>query len=150
VRPTRGSPGRELQVSVKGAPPVRRYFLQADESALILLNVSDPALSRRVSRAVRTLASAHPTYFAGPERRGQFLDSGVLVQREGVFLADQKIAGLEEIVERIPRPDVVSLAGRGISGRSTAAKVGIGVAIGVAAFFGLGKVLCCDRCPGCT
>lgn len=102
--------GREIVVTVKGLPAGTRYFIFADESALTVLNLTDPALPGKAKDVLRDMVSHHPEYLtAGFQGLRQFESQEVRVGRRGIFVADQKVADFERVVERIARTDVVRI-----------------------------------------
>jgi hypothetical protein len=104
-------PGTEVIVAVQGSTPGQRYFVAADDRGLTLINVDDPSLPRAVTEVLRDVASDHPGYFQAAQR-GETLVLGktVRVARDGVFLADRRVADLGQVVERLARGDVVFIA----------------------------------------
>ena len=54
------APGSEVIVTLKGAPPEKRYFVAAAGSDLTVLNLIDPALPGAAKRRLRALASSDP------------------------------------------------------------------------------------------
>ena len=106
-------PGSEIVLTVKGSQSERRFFVQADASELTVLNLTDPALPGAAKLALRDIASRHPDYFATPGRSGSFRTVAVRVESGGVFVGDQKVADLGQIVERIARTDVVEITREG-------------------------------------
>lgn len=126
------APGKEVVVTVRGVQGGRRYFVSANESELIVLNLTDPTIPSSARRAVREMTSKHPEYFAGA-RPGEFVDGNVSMGPNGVFVSGQRVADLGQIVERIARTDVVDVLEVG-GHLSKGAKVAIGIAIGVGGF----------------
>ncbi len=100
-------PGTEITVVTGDAQAGKRYVLAADDSELIALNVSDPAITPDVAKALRDTAAAHPEYFE-PQKPGTsfLLSKRVSLRSEGVFAANQKVADRDQIVQRITRADV--------------------------------------------
>ncbi len=105
------APGTEVTLSVQGSQPVTRYVVQADESKLTVLNLSAPTLTAVARHALRDIASKHPDYFMSAAQGGTFLlDKNLRLTRDGVFIADQKVADFGQVVETIARTDVVEIA----------------------------------------
>src|SRR5207237_5316108 len=70
----------------------------------------NPSLPVAATEVLRDLASHNPGHFTDAQNGGTFLlDKNVRLGSEGVFLADQKIADLGQIVERTRRTDVVEI-----------------------------------------
>jgi hypothetical protein len=102
-------PGAEVTVRTPASAPRTRYFVAADDAAVTLLDVSDPALPPDVAKLLRRTAAKHPEYFVriqSPERTTLFLDRRVSVAPSGLFVGAQKIATLTQFVERIARAEV--------------------------------------------
>src|SRR5438034_8871600 len=57
-------PGGEIAVTLKRLQPVVRHFVSADASAVLVLNLADPALPAGAARRLRGMASRHPEHFA--------------------------------------------------------------------------------------
>jgi hypothetical protein len=102
--------GTEIIVTVKGSPPVSRYFVAADDSGLSVLNVGDPALPTAARDVLRDVASTHPEWFQAAKTGGAFvLEKNVRVGPDGVFVADRKVADLAQVVEQYGRPDITDI-----------------------------------------
>jgi hypothetical protein len=100
-------PGTKIMVTRKDSLPSPRYMLAANDSELTVLNVSDPALPTDVKTALRGTAAQHPAWLANPQPGTTFEVGNHLVVKpsEGLFVADQKIASFDQVVERITRND---------------------------------------------
>jgi hypothetical protein len=105
------APATEVVVTAKVSQPGNRYFVSADEVALTVLNLTDPTLPAVSTRVLRDMASRHPEYFAAMQQHGTFGEGDVRVGRDGVFVADRKVADLGQIVETIARNDVAEIRG---------------------------------------
>jgi hypothetical protein len=102
--------GTEIIVTVRGLEPGNRYLVTADDSELMVLNVSDPALPVSVRSALRHAAASHPGFLAAAQRGETFLlENDVRVARDGVFVADRKVAALTQVAERIGQHDVAEI-----------------------------------------
>jgi hypothetical protein len=102
--------GTEIIVTVKGSPPVSRYFVAADDSDLSVLNVGDPALPTAARDVLRDVASTHPESFEAAKEGGAFvLEKNVRVGPDRVFVADRKVADLAQVVEQYGRPDITRI-----------------------------------------
>jgi len=100
-------PGTEITVTKRDSQSSKRYMLAADDSELTVLNVSDPALPTDVKTALRETATTHPAWLANRQPGTTFeLGKRLMVKpSEGLFVADQKVASLDQVVERITRND---------------------------------------------
>jgi hypothetical protein len=134
-------PSAEITVSTTRSRASTRLFVAADDTRLIALNLSSPALTPSSIRALRALAAQYPSALATLQATGALVQDGVRVGREGVFVADRRVAGLDEIVETIARDDVIEIDGPVVERGSIAgATLGgwLGFAVGVVP--GLGGV----------
>jgi hypothetical protein len=136
-------PGAEIVLTVKGAPPDRRYFVLIDESEVTLLNLTDPALPRAVRDVLRDAASDHPDYFPAARHGGTYrLEDDVRLGPDGVFLGSLKIAELDQVVEQIAQNSVAEIS---VLTRHIKRAVGWGAAIGAGAGLVTG-LLISNRC----
>ena len=104
------APATELIVNARGIPPARRRFVVADDFVLTVLNLDEPPLPTRARDALREVASVHPEYFSAAEKGDRFVFSGnVRLERDGVFVSDQKVAALDEVVRRYQRSDITEI-----------------------------------------
>jgi hypothetical protein len=101
-------PGTEITVRIRGSQAGNRSFVSADEVGLTVLNLTDPTLPSAVKAVLREMASKNPGYLTG-EREGGVLSGDVRVEREGIFVKNQKTADLRQLLERIPRAEVAEI-----------------------------------------
>ena len=99
-------PGTAVTLRTSRTGSDRRYFIRADDDAIMLLNVLDPSVPSDVAKLLRRKIAEHPDYFPLPIGRTIALDSRVYLSASGVVVAGQKIAEYDQVIERIPRPDV--------------------------------------------
>jgi hypothetical protein len=122
--------------------PRIRYFVAADNETVTLLNVFAPSLPTDVAKLLRHAVVEHPDYFAASQSPGATFIVGkqVVLRSSGLFVADQKVADYNQIVEQVARADVengVVLLGKArIRKRmETSTKALLGVGIPVLAFW---------------
>jgi hypothetical protein len=129
-RVVRVEPGTEVFVTVQGSAPQREYLLLADESALTLLTVDDPAIPASLRRLLLEMASTRASDIADARNGRTFVENNVRVGPDGVFEGEQKGADLGQIVRAIPRTAVVEIRG---PVRTRGSKIGavVGVAGGI-------------------
>src|SRR5215831_10430309 len=97
-------PGTAVDVTIRGDPSGTRYFVAADDSEITLLRLTEPTLPDAVKRVLRKTATDHPDYLLGAQRGGLFLlEKTVSLTPNGVFVAEQKVADIGQVVERILR-----------------------------------------------
>ena len=137
-------PGTEVFLTVKGAPPGRRYFVLVDESELTFLNLTDATLPRAARDVLRDVASDHPEYFPAAQRGETFrLDENVRLGPDGVFLGGLKIAELDQVVEQIARNSVSEIS---VVTRATRRGVKWGSLIGTGAGLTIGLLIQIPYC----
>jgi hypothetical protein len=135
------APAAELEVTIRGSQPGVRFFVRADQSGLTVLNLTGPALTAATTRVLRDMAFRHPELFAAMQQGQALAEDNVRVGRDGVFVADRKIADLGQVVETIARNDVIEITGPVVArGSVVGAVLGgwVGFAVGVVP--GLGGV----------
>jgi hypothetical protein len=129
-------PGTAITVTVQGATPSKRYIVSTNEANLILLDLTHQGLPRAAARILRDMATSHPEYFASVEAQ-VFMERDLRIGPSGVFLADQKVADLGQVVERISRTDIETGTSIAVTSPELpkGAKVALGVGIGVGICF---------------
>lgn len=141
------APGTLLLISTRGGAPEQRTFVHAGDVDIVVLNTALPALSRNTVKTLRDLAARHPDAIILAEAGGSWTLDNVRLVRDGVFVSNQKVADLTQILERIPRADVE--AGRstivvpGSRGMGLAGRIAIGIGVGFAASLFIGGVVAC-------
>ena len=124
-------PGTEITVTVRGSQAGKRTFVSADESGLTVLDLAHSTLPAAATRVLRDMASNHPGYLTGAET-AEFVDRDVRVGPDGVFVADQRVADLAQIVEKTARTDVVEVRSESARRHPAAWGALIGAAVGAA------------------
>jgi hypothetical protein len=129
-------PGTEITVTANGSQPSKRNVLSADEAGITVLNLADPTLPAAGREVLRDVASTHPEYFPAAKQGRQFiLEKSVRMGPDGVFVADLRVAGLDQIAQTLARTDVVEIDAKiGSAGHKT-----LGTVLGVfgGAFLGM-------------
>jgi len=128
------SPGSHVMVTARGSQPATRHFVMADEHGVTLLNLSEPTLPPRIARVLRNMAADNPEYFAAMQGTASFAAGNVRVGRPGVFVADRKIADLEQVLQTMAREDVAEIRGPVVARGSALGTVlggWLGFAVGV-------------------
>jgi hypothetical protein len=98
--------GGEILLTASGSQPLARYYVRADDHELTVLDLSRPTLPPDARRVLLDTLSHHPEVFgAAPQVRSE-----VRVGPDGVFVAGQKVAELQEVLQRIARSDVLEIA----------------------------------------
>jgi hypothetical protein len=126
-------PATEIVVTTARSEPQIRYFVMADESRIITLNLTNATMPAASARVLRDLASQHPGYFTALGTTGTIAQGNVRIGRDGLFVANRKVADLEQIVETIARDHVSEIRGTVVARGSVAGAVlggWIGFAVG--------------------
>jgi hypothetical protein len=126
--------GSEVFVTIKDAQTSRRHVVLADNSSLIVLNLTGSTLPSAVTSALRRLAAERPSPFAALDKTGALAQGDVRIGRDGVFLADRKVAELAQVVQRVARSDVSEIQGPVVARGSVAGGLlggWLGFAVGV-------------------
>ena len=105
------APAREVVVTIRGAQPRNRYFVLTDQSGVTVLNLTGPTLPGAATRVLRDMAARHPESLAAIQQSGASRQDNVSVGRDGVFVANRKVAELGEVVQAIARSDVIEIRG---------------------------------------
>jgi hypothetical protein len=140
-------PGTEIVVTVAGAPSWAGHAVLSDDSGLTILNLEHPALSPDARRELLSLASDEPLRFS--HERIDIAGRHVRLRPEGVFVADQRVADLGQILGRIARTDVrriVRPARRRGSKWGALGGAAAGLWLGVGAAVGLATTQCGGSC----
>ena len=132
------APAADVDVTLSPDPqPLHRIFVWADDAGIVLLNVTDPTLPKRMVRALKSLAEDQPQALAAVLDRGSSIEAGpVRVNPGGVFEVGRpprKVADVAIVLMRIPRRDIAAID----INRQRGPKVGaaVGATLGVAAGF---------------
>jgi hypothetical protein len=133
------APAKEIAVTIRGSQPANRYFVLADQSGVIVLNLTGPTLPGAATRVLRDMASQHQEYFAAIQQSGTLRQDNVSVGRDGVFVANRKVADLGQVVETFARNDVLEITGPVVArGSALGAVLGGWLGFSVGAVAGLG------------
>jgi hypothetical protein len=137
-RVRRLEPGTQITVTTNGSQPGTRYVLSVDDSSISVLNLAGSSLPASARKTLRDRATHNPSHLLDAQKGGTFiLDKNVRVAPDGVFVAEQKFADLDEVVETVPRHDVVEIAGPvKVRGSVHGAILGAWLGFGVGAAFG--------------
>ena len=103
-------PSAEIAVIVQGAASSTRYFVAADDSRLISLNIG-PAITAAAARTLRELAARAPERLVAAEKAGELQQGPVRIGRDGVLIDGRRVAAYTDVVEAVPRNRVVRVEG---------------------------------------
>jgi len=104
-RVQRLDPGARVKITLEGAAPVERYFVQVNDTKLIVLNLSAPDLPKR---QLLNMAIDNPSWIAGTSQT-TYRDNSLRIGPDGLFVKDKKVAELNQVVEWIPREKVTAV-----------------------------------------
>ena len=129
------APGIPLIVTERDGRAHSGYLASTNESGITLVKLSGALIPSAAMPALRDAVSAHPGYFVAAQQGQTFLLSGsVRLARNGVFVMDQKVADLNQLIEAIARTDVQQITSAGRTGGSAswaAAGAAAGIALGL-------------------
>jgi hypothetical protein len=97
--------GTRVKVTVGTAPAVERYYVLLSDTELVVLNLTAENIPKR---RLLGMATDNPSWVAGAAKT-TYRDSDLRIGPEGVFVRDQKVAELGQVVERIPRDRITSI-----------------------------------------
>jgi hypothetical protein len=104
-------PGAQIAVATTSAPLRARIFVSADASEVTVLSLEVPSLPPAAIHALRDMATRHTKYFAAMQGGGSFEQGRVRLGRDGLFVADRRIAAFAQVVETLPRAAVREIRG---------------------------------------
>src|SRR5262245_764238 len=104
-------PGVQIEVATTSAPLRARIFVSANASEVTVLNLEDRSLPPTALDALRDMATRHPEYFVAMQGASSFEQDGVRLGRDGLFIADRRIAAFAQVVETLPRETVGEIRG---------------------------------------
>jgi hypothetical protein len=104
-RVQRLDPGARVKITLEGAAPVERYFVQVNDTKLIVLNLSAPDLPKR---QLLNMAIDNPSWIAGTSQT-TYRDNSLRIGPDGLFVKNKKVAQLNQVVEWIPREKVTAV-----------------------------------------
>ena len=96
-------------MTVQGAASSTRYFVAADDSRLISLNIV-PAVTP-AARTLREMAAREPERLVAAEKSGELQQGSVRIGRDGVLIDGRRVAAYTDVVEAVPRNRVVRIEG---------------------------------------
>jgi uncharacterized protein YcfJ len=102
-------PAAEILVTVQGVASSTRYFVAADDSRLISLNIV-PAVAAAAS-TLREIAARTPDRLVAAEKSGEFQQGSIRISRDGVLIEGRRVAAYTDVVEAVARGRVVRIEG---------------------------------------
>jgi hypothetical protein len=104
-RVQRLDPGAKVLVTVEGAQPSERYFVQVNSTDLVVLNLTASEVPKR---QLVEMARDNPEWMANAGK-AIYRDNNVRIGPDGVFVKDRKVCDLSAVLERIPRDKVADV-----------------------------------------
>ena len=104
-RVQRLDPGAKVKVTVEGAQPAERYFVQVNATDLVVLNLTKPDVPK--TRLIE-MTRDNPEWMANAGT-AIYRDNSVRIGPDGVFNKDRKVCDLASVLERIPREKVTDV-----------------------------------------
>jgi hypothetical protein len=135
------SPGTTITVTAPGASPRSCYVLAADDTTLRVLSLSDLGLAPDTMKVLQQAAAGHPAWFLVVEPRAAVeLDKQVVLRSSGLFVAGQRVADYDRVVQTVARAEVESgvvlLADAPIkNGMERSTKIALATGISLAGYF---------------
>jgi hypothetical protein len=102
-------PSAEIAVTVQGAASRTLYFVAADDSRLISLNII-PAVTA-AARTLREIAARTPDRLVAAEKGGEFQQGAVRISRDGILIDGRRVAAYTDVVEAVARDRVLRIEG---------------------------------------
>ena len=133
------TPGTRIVITTSGSMFAARVFVLADESGILTLNLTGPALPADIAKTLRRMASESPERFAAVSSGPGFTDGHIQVGPQGILVDGQRVASLHDILDRTPRVDVREI--RTAKSRSIGYRGPVAAAIGAFGGLILGGVL---------
>jgi len=134
----------------------RRHVIHTDGSTITVLDLTHVVLPPEVRGALRDLAENRPEWFLAAERgRGFSLPYGVWVGPAGILFSGRKIAELGQVIDRVSRDEILSIAVRRKRTRGSEAQMAQGAVGGFlltmvgASGGGTGPNFCTEHPNGC-
>jgi len=106
-RVERMDPGARIAVGVDGGAMAERYFVQLNDSELVVLNLTGADLPKR---QLIEMTKDNPAWMAGTAK-STYKDNSLRVGPDGVFVKDKKVGNLDDVVLHIPRTKVTAIKG---------------------------------------
>lgn len=146
----RSSPARP------GSVQDHRHLIQADGASITVLNLTRIVLPSQVRGALRGLAENRPEWFLEAEQGRRFLlQDGVRIEPAGIIFSGRRVADLGQVLDRIPREDVLWIAMQRKRTRGSEAQMAQGAVGGFlltmagASGGGTGPNFCTEHPNGC-
>jgi hypothetical protein len=126
------APRTQLALTPRGEAARIGLFATADESSMTVVYLSGAPIPFAARRPIEDTLSSHPDYFFKAQRGQSFaLSQNVRLTPDGVFVVDQKVVALDQVVETIARADIEKITSTSKTGGSVPGAIG-GVAVGAA------------------
>jgi hypothetical protein len=123
--------GKRVTVTDRDGQDRTGYLTLEGETSLMVVHLEGAPIPSRVMRTLNEVAANHPWYFSEARLRGgsYVLENGVRLEPDGIYVSQQRLAGLDAVTTTIARADVRQVAIREY--RSSAGWIGAAAVGGV-------------------
>jgi hypothetical protein len=126
------SAGTPIVITTDGTAPFDRQFVSADDDELVAFNAAALTGSAAAQQAFADVVETRPELVTQARHHAiGFELNGIQVLKGGVTFKGQPIGSLEQLVELIPRQEIVEV--RRVAHKRSAVGAGVGAAAAVAA-----------------
>ncbi len=103
--------GDDILLTTHGSQPLRRFLVRADDAELVVLDLSNDAITEEASGLLIEAVAETPECFERA-RDGETCRPGMGLRlgADGLFVADRKIAELRQILQTVPRHEVAEVS----------------------------------------
>jgi len=138
--------GQAIDLLTRSGLDGGRTLVHVDENELVVLNVAHPGLPAPAAKRLRAIALDHPDALLVARHRGSFTDRELTIGSGTISVAGRAVAALDEVVQTIPRDQVIELRLARVHGSRLGA-IG-GAAAGAIAAFAIAPSLAMKPCGG--
>jgi hypothetical protein len=100
--------GSQLSIRRRGNKMLRGRLVRTGEEAVTVVNWDLSGLTEHAKETVLSIALEHPAYFGSPTNE-RFQRDGILIEPNGVFAGGHRLGALADIVETIPRLEIIEV-----------------------------------------
>src|SRR5262245_18473 len=129
--------GREVRVVTGRDLAAPRIFVAADNTGLIVLNLTSPKLTPTARRVLTDLAASHPDVFLEAANTYENQLTGITLSSLGLFVDSRLVEERSLLIQRIQRGELRELRLGGPSGSHWRLGAFIGAAAGALIWYGL-------------
>ena len=104
-RVERFDPGTRVKITIEGSEATERYFVQLNDTDVVVLNLTAPNLPKR---QLLNMAIDNPKWIANTSKT-TYRDNNLRVGPDGIFVKNKKVTELNQVIQRIPRARVTAI-----------------------------------------